>query len=160
MPAGVDVGHQMTRRRSSQRVNYSPIPTVKLQGYIREDQHKWIEEEAARRVGMFKARGRNGARSEIIREAIDVLIEYQEHLKFLAGKSANEQGRSAGQPRRRTVATPDPTDAAALPTSEQVARVRRLAQQATDARLRALGSRSPGSGAPDPQSSGNSGQSG
>lgn len=62
----------------------------KLQVYIRPDQESWIIEECTRR-GTPKF-GRNAGASQILREAIDLLIEYAQHKDFLRGKASSVRG--------------------------------------------------------------------
>lgn len=110
------------------------VPT-RLQVYIRPDQEAWMARECAKRSDA--ARGRNAPMSELVREALDLLIEYTAHQEFMKSKvgrarSAKTATKSAGSAEStESAATP------AVPAGGPAAR-------------------SPESAVPDPRSSDNS----
>lgn len=60
---------------------------------IRPDQVDFLEDEEERRTGRRKTRGRYGQVSILIREAIDLLMEYRTHQEFMGRKRKGEQSK-------------------------------------------------------------------
>lgn len=158
-----------------------PPPMARLVVYIRADQATWLVEEEGRRLSQRKRRrgpapgpvvsaesaeltsrkGRNGKLSEIVREGIDLVIEYARHAEFMAAKLGSGV---------RPAAAPRATAAAARQVVSEPPRWREgkatrgfqpePPSASTSAPApREPGPRSPGFAEPDPQSSGSSGQS-
>ena len=162
-----------TRRRYfSERKDFATpnAPTTypaRITSYLREDQADWLRNESARRLRNRKrsnAREReheqdimiprgqtrdqrrtDGKLSEIVREAVDLLIEYYDRKQFTTAKAR----QATQQDQREQTRAGDPADDSALVQSPIQSPRSPHSQPA----------RSPESATRDPQSSGNGGPS-
>lgn len=64
---------------------------VHMRATIRPDQLEALREEEERRTGRTKARGRQGKTSLLVREALDLWIEYIRHREFVREKVQKER---------------------------------------------------------------------